>query len=104
MGVADGLGDAGDVVVVVEVDGDGAGLSFLLHDATNDAMATRAAPPTSAATRAEAEGEFMGILTESGELASPGALDRPECLFERWIFPGNHRHGNRWCFLGAARR
>ncbi|GAA2782620.1 hypothetical protein GCM10010533_21080 [Mycolicibacterium pallens] len=74
VGVADGLGDAGDVVVVVEVDGDGAGLSFLLHDATNDAMATRAAPPTSAAIRAEAEGEFMGILTESGELALAGGL------------------------------
>lgn len=57
VGVADGLGD-----VVVETEGDGAGFSFLLQDATNDAMATSAAPPMTAAIRAETEGEFMGIL------------------------------------------
>jgi len=74
VGVAEGLGDAGDVVVV-EVDGAGAGLSFLLHDATNDAIATSAAPPMSAAIRADTEGEFMGILTSyCGELALAGGL------------------------------
>jgi hypothetical protein len=60
VGVADGLGDVEDVVV--ETEGDGAGFSFLLHDETNDAMATSAAPPMTAAIRAETEGEFMGIL------------------------------------------
>lgn len=62
VGVADGLLDSGDVVVDVEGDGDGAWFSFLLHDATNDAIVTNAAPPMTAATRAATEGEFIGIL------------------------------------------
>ena len=61
-GVAAGLLDAGDVVVDVEGDGDGAWFSFLLHDATNDAIVINAAPPMTAATRAATEGEFIGIL------------------------------------------
>jgi hypothetical protein len=70
VGVADGLLVVGDVVVV---DGDGAGFSVLPHDATNDAMATSAAPPTSAAIRAATEGEFMRFLF-GGELALAGGL------------------------------
>jgi hypothetical protein len=53
---------------------DGAGLSFLLHDATKDAIVTSAAPPTTAAIRVRTEGEIMGFLYRSGELALAGGL------------------------------
>jgi hypothetical protein len=71
------VGVAGGLVVVgatVEVEGDGALFSLLLHDDTNEAMAIRAAPPTTVAIRAPAMGEFMRFLFNGGELALAGGL------------------------------
>lgn len=61
VGVTDGLLD-GVVETVVVVAGGGVLFSSLLHDATNEAMVMRAAPPTTAAMRARTEGEFMRFL------------------------------------------
>ncbi|SBS76302.1 hypothetical protein MHPYR_320021 [uncultured Mycobacterium sp.] len=74
VGVADGLLDGVVETVVVVVAGGGVLFSSLLHDATNEAMAMRAAPPTTAAIRALMEGVFMRFLFRSGELALAGGL------------------------------
>ena len=83
VGVAGALLDG-----VVEVEVDGAGFSLLLHDETSDAIAMSAAPPMTAAIRVLTEGEFIRFLFQKWRTRpSPGALDRPECLFEDKIFP-----------------
>ena len=72
------VGVAGGLVVVttvdVDVEGAGAGVSFLLHDERSAAMAMSAAPPKTAVIRAPAVGEFIRFLFRSGELALAGGL------------------------------